>query len=72
MALESATGPISVTVPAAAALELRVQTSGRISSALALHRSADHTRAWLRIGAARRLLLLSSATGAIEIERGPL
>lgn len=69
--VESDSGPLRVVLPRGAEPELRVETSGKISTPLALRLStaAGRTRGLLGPASARRLLLVTSGSGDVTIER---
>jgi hypothetical protein len=64
-------GSITLTLPAAGGFDARAETSGALSTAIPLSRArhGDRTRAIGHIGPGGPLLLLSSATGRVELER---
>jgi hypothetical protein len=68
--LESDSGPIALALPAHADPELRVETGGEIASPLQLRRGQQggRTRATLD-SSAPRLLVVSSRTGKVTVER---
>jgi hypothetical protein len=70
MLFESGTGAITVTVPERAPIDLRAETSGPLSSELRMHRKQGaRTRAWKASGRSRRLVLVRSDSGAIQVLR---
>lgn len=71
MLLQSDSGPITLWLPPRGTPDLRVETAGRVTSRLTLRRSKvrGRTRATLGLPAAARLVVASSRTGAVTVER---
>jgi hypothetical protein len=70
MLFESGTGAITVTVPERAPIDLRAETSGPLSSEIRMRRKeGPRTRAWKASGHSRRLVLVRSDAGAIQVLR---
>jgi hypothetical protein len=67
--LQSASGSLSLTVPAGADLDIRAETAGAISSDLPLKRNgrAGRTRLSGVVGDGRRDVLVYSETGGVEV-----
>jgi hypothetical protein len=68
---QSATGAINLIVPAQGSAELRVETAGTVTSKLDLQRAVagGRTTARATMGAGERLVLVTSGTGAVRIDR---
>jgi len=68
---QSATGAINLIVPAQGSMELRVETAGAVTSKLDLQRATagGRTTARATMGAGERLVLVTSGTGAVRIDR---
>jgi hypothetical protein len=68
---QSDSGPIEVTLPPQGEAELRVLTEGEIASRLNLHRSRREGRTEATLGPRKpaRLVLVSSRTGKVTVER---
>jgi hypothetical protein len=71
LVLRSDSGPLAVTLPARGDLHLRVETAGEIASKLALRRArrAGRTEAALTPARPARLVLVSSHTGRVAVDR---
>ena len=70
MLFESGTGAITLSVPERAPIDLRAETSGPLSSEIRMRRKRDaRTRGWRATGRWRRVVLVRSDTGAIDVLR---
>jgi len=71
MLLLSESGPIALVLPPRGQPDLRVATSGEVASRLRLHRDlrAGRTEATLGAGKSARLVVVSSRSGRVSVER---